>query len=277
MNFFKKIFSSKENQTTNKTASIDIKFNTEIKPIASNNNNIEFYSISKISGIDYEFIDLIYFPNNTDKETYINNIILVLSNLKINFGSEFQKVYDRIINYNSTQVIPFLIESLLVEEFNVKKDINGIVESKSKEVIKGANKINDYYSATSFICENLRIKLKYKYFDYTFEEKLFDKYVIDSSINNYSKLNTLYCLGNAYFKNSDFEKAEHYYGQIEKIKFELETSTVSNYFRNIGEDYAGIKDNFNALKWLKAGLLLNSKLGVKKLILKLENEIKSNT
>lgn len=283
MNFFKKLFGTKDSPTSETKVSVDNKVNADIKPVVYEINipvdkpkspvfKFELSSVSRINGLDYEFIDLIYFANPADKESHINNIIKAISKLKIKTGDDFHKVHQKIVDYNIEldEPIPFLIESLLVENFDVRKDSNGKTETKSSIVTKGVEKIQSYYSAASFIGENITLKLNSQNSDFAFEEKLFDEFVLNSDLNNYAKVNAFYCLGTAYFKNSNLIKAEYYFDLIEKTQFDLQPSTVSTYHRNIGEGYASIGDKVKALKWLNTGLALNPKLGVKKLIAKLE-------
>jgi hypothetical protein len=284
MNFFKKLFSVNESPKSETIISLEVKENNEIKKVALTNNNfvensktndlkIEPSSVSRITGIDNEFINLIYFPNNLEKESHVYKINKALSKLKIKFGTDFNAVHEKIVNYNNIDLddpIPFIIESLLIENYDIRKDSNGKTEIKSSRGNKGLMKIQNYYSAANFIEENISLKLKCQNLEFDFEEKLFNEYIINSDINNYAKINTFYCLGSAYFKNSNLIKGEYFFNLIEKIQFDLQPSTVSNYYRNIGEDYSEIGENIKALKWLKAGLILNPKLGVKKLISKLE-------
>jgi tetratricopeptide (TPR) repeat protein len=286
MNFFKKLFGTKDSPTPETKVSVDIKVNADIKPVVNEINipvdkpkttdfKVELSSVSRITGLDNEFIDLIYFANPADKESHINNINKALSKLEIKTGADFHKVHEKIIDYNNIDLdepIPFLIESLMVENFDVRKDSNGKTETKSSRVTKGVEKIQGYYSAASFIGENITLKLNSQNSDFAFEEKLFDEFVLNSDLNNYAKVNAFYCLGAAYFKNSNIVKAEYYFDLIEKTQFDLQPSTVSTYYRNIGEGYADIGDKVKALKWLNAGLTLNPKLGVKKLITKLETD-----
>jgi tetratricopeptide (TPR) repeat protein len=65
---------------------------------------------------------------------------------------------------------------------------------------------------------------------------------------------------------------ENTFNKIRKRNYELSPSTVADYYRKIGEIYFELKQNEKSLDWLKAGLILNPKLGVKKLIDKLEKK-----
>jgi tetratricopeptide (TPR) repeat protein len=238
-----------------------------------NNSKVTLSSVARISGIDEDFINLIYFPTDQEKQNHREKINSALAKLKIKWGAEYNKVYEKIIDYNNIELnepIPFMIESLLIENFDVKKDINGKTETKSETVVKGIEKIQDYYSAASFISENILLKLNSLQTDFSFEENMFNTIVSISHLNNLAKLNSIFSLGLAFFKANKIAKAEQYFELLEKGQFDMQPSTIASFYKNIGELYAESSDKSKALKWLNAGLVLNPKLSVKKLITKLE-------
>ncbi len=74
MNFFRKIFGTKDSPTPETKVSVNIKVNADIKPVINEINvpvdkpktpdfKVELSSVSRITGLDNEFIDLIYFAN----------------------------------------------------------------------------------------------------------------------------------------------------------------------------------------------------------------------
>ena len=279
MNLFQKFFGKKEGQLKSNEINEDLNPSfeeksenpTQITMDRSYNNSYSF--VSRIKGLDNDFIDLIYFSNDETKISYREKIIKTLSDLGINFGDDFHKVKSKIIEFNNTlkdYQIPFLLNSLMVEDFNVENNNGIITETKSEQQTKGIEKLNGYYKAASFIIENIELKLKYQYFDVLFEEKLYNEFITVSDLNNYAKLNSIFSLGIAFAKGSELKKAENYFNLIEKTNFDLQPATVSEFYRNVGEYYIEINENEKALKWLKSGLEINPKLGVKKTITKLE-------
>jgi tetratricopeptide (TPR) repeat protein len=287
MSFFKKLFGTKDSPTPETTnVSADNKTNADIKPLVSetkisvdspqtNNIKFELSSATRITGLDDDFINLIYFPDDQAKQKHRDNINSALSKLKIKPGADFHKVQEKLIDYNNIDLdepIPFLTESLLIENFDIKKDSNGVTETKSTRVTKGADKVQGYYSGASFISENIGLKLNSQQTDFSFEENLYTTNVANSDLNNFAKLNSTFSLGFAFFKANNIPKAEQYFDKLEKGPFDLQPSTIAGYYKNIGELYADNGDKTKALTWLNAGLTLNPKLGVKKLIAKLETD-----
>lgn len=278
MSFFKKLFGTKDSpppETINVSA--DIKTIADVKPVVSatkvsfdslqaNNIELELSSAKRFICLDDDFIELIYFSDDKAKQKHRDNINLVLSKLKIKPGTDFHEIQKILFDYDYMDLdepIPFLTESLLFENFDIKTDANGVTETKSTLVAKGAEKIHDYYSAASFISENIKLKLNSQQTDFSFEENLYNTNVANSDLNNFAKLNSTFSLGLAFFKVNKISKAEQYFERLEKGPFDLQPSTIAGFYRNIGELYADNGNKEKALKWLKGGLKLNPKLGVK--------------
>ncbi len=287
MSIFKKLFGIKDSATPETIkSSVDNKITVYINPIApltnvsvdsarTSNTKIELSSAARIVGLDDDFINLIYFPDDHAKQKHRDNINTVLLNLEIKSGADFHKVQDKLIDYNNIDLnepIPFLTESLLIEKYDIKKDSYGVTETKSARGKKGTDKIQGYYLASSFISINISLKLNSKQTDFSFEENLYNSYIDNSELNNFAKLNSTFSLGFAFFKANNIPKAELYFDKIEKGPFDLQPMTIAGFYRNIGELYADNSDKTKALKWLKAGQTLNPKLGVKKLITKIETD-----
>jgi tetratricopeptide (TPR) repeat protein len=280
MNFFKKLFGSKDiapadekvSLDSESVKSIDIEIGTSMNESTVTDFEYEFQSGAKFKGLDNEFIDLIYFPTLEDKVSHINNTNKAISSFDIKIDDDFTKFHIKIDESNASQEnpIPFLIESLLIQKFDVKNYSNGKVETNLLEIIKGIGKVQSYYSASSFICRNIILKINAQFSDFSFEENLYNEFIKGSQLNNFAKISAIYCLGSAHLKSSDYVKAENYFNLIETMKFELEDSNIANFCRKIGEDYVQINEKEKALKWLEVGLNLNPKLGVKRLIAKLE-------
>ena len=56
-------------------------------------------------------------------------------------------------------------------------------------------------------------------------------------------------------------------------KYQLAETTVANFYREIAEHYLNEGDKATGLKWLKAGVEMNPKLGVKKQIIAIEKDL----
>jgi len=267
MSFFKKLFGTKDDNTQETKPSVDAKTTPDNKSVVSetkittdkpqtNDTKAGLSSVSRIAGLDDEFINLIHFPDDQTKQKHRDAINSALSKLKIKPGTDYHEVHEKLIDYNNVELdepIPFFIESLLIENSN-----------------KGSEKIQGYYPAAGFISENIRLKLDSAQTDFSYEENLFSNNVHNSDLNNFAKLNSIFYLGLAFFKANNISKAEHYFDLLEKGPFDLQPSSLAGFYRSIGELYADTGDKAKALKWLNAGLTLNPKLGVKKLITKLE-------
>jgi tetratricopeptide (TPR) repeat protein len=264
----KKIVSLDIEKNSNENDMLSLKATkNELQP-----NKKETLLLSKIVGLDDDFIEFVYFPDEQTKQLYKDKINSVLEKFGITNETNFHDVFDILVGFNKKELdepIPFLIESLLIEDFGFKdesKKLSGKIE------IKGLDKINGYYNSAKFIEGNIVQKLKFKQTDYTFEENLFNKHIINSENNNYVKINSFYNLGYAYFISNNLSNAQKYFAMIESVNFELQPSTISEFYKKVGELYLKHGDKIEALKWLDNGLNLNPKLGVKKLIDKLKKE-----
>lgn len=259
--FFKFLFSSNDKSEPKDSLKVEkaiAKIQKDLDEQFVKNQQNRSFSLPKFKGIDKEFIDLIFFENTIDKKSYSNKIKEILLKLNIKNGDDSNEVIEKTYNYNSNDSeasIPFLRESLMLQN--------------SEET--GIKKIQSYYPAANFIQENILLKLKSKNPDFDFEVKLFEKYLVESDLNNYAKINATFCLGEAFIKQKNMSKAGYYFNIIKNTHWNLALSTTSKYYRYIGEGYVNIGNNIEGLKWLKYGLKVYPKLGgVKRLISKLE-------
>jgi hypothetical protein len=118
----------------------------------------------------------------------------------------------------------------------------------------------------------LRRKVENSFYDFKFEEDLIKDTLQKSTHSDFARINTLFDLGHAFYKANDVIKMESVFNLIQTEKHDLSPSTVANFYRSIGEIYIELAQTDKALDWLRAGLTLNPKLGVKKLIDKLEKK-----
>lgn len=275
MNWLKKLFQNKPEEK--------IISEKEIIPLTQATNQPDItISVSgkdKFVGIDYDFINLFYFKNEEEKTEFIESIQNILSRLKITEGMDYVTAHQKLTdyNYNSEEdPIPFLTDTLLFKSFIISKTESGgkteTREKPSDTKRDGIEKIKSYYSALNFCSVNLQRKIESNFFDFQFEEQLIDETLQKSDLFNYARIDTLFAFGHAYYKANNLNKMESTFDRIRSEKYDLGASTIANYYRSIGEIYSELKQNEKALDWLKAGLTLNPKLGVKKLVDRLEKK-----
>lgn len=238
----------------------------------SNLNTQSFSSVDSFEGLDYDFLNLLYYENDDQKQRLIQKISATLNDLDIKQGMSFVDV--KKIFTSSTiadeEIQEIFMDALLFNRYIViTESRNGIVETrkeKSNDKISGLDKINNYYTALGFSQINLHRKLKAKHFDFQFEKKLIYDALSTSDLFNYASIDTLFQLGVAYLEAADLKEMDRTFEKLASYKYDLADITVSNFYRSIGEIYIGLKEKEKALHWLNEGLKLNPKLGVKKAI-----------
>lgn len=216
------------------------------------NGNHNFQSNDSIRLDDYldkEFINSLYFSNDKFKDDYIDSIKTILKETIENYKIERVKFSEYIIDNKID--MPFIMEVIKFDENN------------------GKIKLSKYYIALCVCRYNIVKKLNNKIYDFRFEEELaLNAFKFD--YRNYARIETLFVLGEAFFKANEFEKTNLYFNIIYKDKYDLSDVTISSFHRRIADIYLYINEEKEALKWYKSGVQLNSKLGVKKLIANLE-------
>ncbi len=276
MNWLKKIF---QNKTENKVAETP-EIGVPSEKTNQSNSATQITVQSRFAGFDYTYIDLVHFKNDEAKSEYIETIKMIISELEIKDNMDYVAVQKKLADYNSNSgnsLIPLFTNTLLFKSFIVTKlesdGIAKISERPSDTNQNGAEKIKSYYPALNFCTVNLARKVKNNFFDFQFEEKLISEILEKNNLFNYARIDTLFALGNAYYKATQLSKMDSTFEKILSEKYDLSESTIANYYRSIGEIYADLKQDEKALNWLKAGLTLNTKLGVKKLVDQLEKNL----
>ena len=249
MSWFKKIF---QNSTPETEAKIEVQKEIKKEPtpeVSSSTSSKMLYS-----GLDKDFIGFIYFKDETEQNEFISEVEQLVSELKINEQTDIVTGRKKIADYNidAEEPVPFF---------------NEILSYSSK-----TNKLENYYTALNLCSHNLEKKTENSFYDFKFEEELVNKVLENSELYNFARVSTLFILGESFYKANQIESMENTFNKIRQENYELSPSTVADYYRNIGEIYFELKQNEKSLDWLKAGLILNSKLGVKKLIDKLEKK-----
>jgi tetratricopeptide (TPR) repeat protein len=273
MRWFKKVF-----QNSTVESEVEFKVSKEVKIESVSEFTSTTSSDIFFSGLDYDFINFIYFKDETEKIKFISDVEKLLIELKINCETNMvsgrKKVFES--NYNLDKIIPFLdriicynsyVTTTTIKELNKEK-----IEKSIKTKFETHNNLENYYTALNLCSYNLEKKIENNFFNFKFEEELVNNTLEKSNLYNFARVNTLFNLGNSFYKACQIENMENIFNKIRMENYELSSSTVAGYYRNIGEIYMKLKQNDKALDWLKAGLTLNPKLGVKKLIDKLDKK-----
>jgi tetratricopeptide (TPR) repeat protein len=259
MNIFKALFGNKTSSEKNDeqiTRTIVIKSNTTY------------------DGIDTEFIDQIFFPTEEERQEFISLIEKIIQELNITSETtrvEFMDIFPKYINDKEIE-LPFIAELFKFHTTidTVLKNDNKIIESKEgPEEIIGRSKISHYYIAMKLCAHNLIEKNKASYESIDEEEILFLNTLKDDT-KDYVRLNNLVLLGRSFMLRNNLDKMVKYYQNILDDNFELSPNTIADHLRIAGEDFYEMKQYDKALYFLKKGLELNPKLGVKKLVAEIE-------
>jgi hypothetical protein len=265
MNIFKNLFGSKEKSLSLQTTDL-------------NKNYTEGKIISKFNGIDTAFIDLLFFKNDKEKKNFISNILNTLETLCITnetHQTEFMTTFSNYVHENEIE-LPFIAELFVFESKIVTKLMpSGLIlnTTNTSPSDTGIKKLNSYKTALRLVSCNLDSKIKNGIIDISFEENIVINNLTEENMD-FHMINILYQLGNAFMQSNALDKMAYYFGYIYNSQFELSPNTVSDYVRYAGEDYYKIGNLTEALKFLKKGIELNPKLGVKKLISEIENKLK---
>lgn len=222
--------------------------------MTSETNSFLFFS-----GIDFEFLDFLFFPSKDLKDSFLEKLNESIKDAEINIATDKRTVLEKInIAYaDYQQIIPLLSEIL-----NFKMEDNF-------EIPTGKKKLKNYYTALNLCQFNIIEKIKTKRMEFDFEEELILK-TLTSDLRNYARINSLFYLGFAFKMAEKQDKMNFYFKMISRDNYDLSPITVSNYYKQIAEIFIDLNDSISALIWLNAGLNLNPKLSVKKLIKQLE-------
>lgn len=274
MKWFKNIFSSKASNSN----SIPDVGNASLPTVKSESNiSVSVTGENRFMGLDRNFIDLIHFKNEEDKVAFVGKVEKIITHLNIKEGMEYFSVQEKINKYNYSgkkAPLPFLMEVLLFDSVILTKRETLNMENKVEDSVdssrNGIGKIRSYYKALNFCVVNLGRKVDDDFFDYRFEENLIKDTLENSTLYNYARMDTLYALGQAYRKANKLDEMKNCFDKIRQDNYDLAQSTTAKFYRAIGEIYIELNEIELALDWLKSGLAMDSKLGVKKLIDQLE-------
>jgi hypothetical protein len=238
---------------------------------SSHTKNI--YKVPYYSGLDIDFIDLIYFSDNNEKQMYIDNLLSVFKRFGITYELTGLELTYKFIEIENNEVeIDFLrYVARYDERTEVKRQ--GISEITIKESTSnlGLKKVSEYYAALNFISTNAKRKYERGFFDYEFEDNLFNSIVTPNNNYDSASMTTITDFALILLKSNNKSKSQFY---LDLLFNNIEQSNVTNgylsaLFRKIGEYFEEIEDYENSLKWLELGLILNPKLGVKNKLIEL--------
>ena len=252
---------------------------------------IEFSELQKLgfqksystfySGIDVEFINLIYFKDDNQKKEYYDLLALFLVDNSIDENTPFSRVIDLIVKYEhegGDKWFVFMHDVFLCAGYNVYKKEDKMVKelvSIGETYDVGILKLNDYYLAMRLVLHNVKNKIAHGEKDCQFELNLLEKNLGDKDGYDYVGLSTTVELSKLYLINNRISEAEMFLKMFINgtNNSHISNSTVGEFFKEIGESYLMLEDYQNTLKFFKMGVQINPKLGVKRKIIEIENKI----
>lgn len=264
MNFLKNLFGSKQESKLSETQQ-------------SQNRVIEVRNSTKFDGLDLDFIDLLYFISKDEKTVFINKLLEIIEKLGITketLRTEFMESFPNYITTNEID-LPFIAELFNFHNtiVTVSMPDETIIETKEGyHEMRGKEKLQHYYTAIRLASHNLQVKADNQIQDIAEEEKLILESLSDSH-KDFARINIFLQLGKSFMDNKNFDKMSHYYDCIFSDSFDLSQNTVADFIRIAGEDFYQLGKLTEALKYLKKGLDLNPKLGVKKVVAEIEKKI----
>ena len=233
------------------------------------------------SGIDLDFINLIYFKDDNQKKEYYDLIVLFLSENDIDENTPFSRVNDLIVKYEyegGDKWFVFMHSAFLYASYNVYVKGDKIL----KELIRndetypvGALKLNDYYLAMRLVLHNIKNKIIHGEKDCQFELNLLEKNLVGKDGYDYVGLSTTVELSKLYLVNNRIREAEMFLKMFINgtNNSHISNSTIGEFYKEIGETYLILEDYLKALEFFNMGVQINPKLGVKRKIIEIENKI----
>ncbi len=206
----------------------------------------------KFIGLDSTLLDLIFFPNESEKSEYLRKVEEALTVLKIRIGDKRLDVINKIADADID--IEFLREIIAYS--------GGLQYSQNSPR-------NNYYTDCKLCGYNLEEKKRSGISDFRSEEALFER-IMQIEFAGYAKANLILNMGTTFCQKNMWKKADDYFEILRNSNFDLSSATLSDFYRIVGETYFESGKASAALTWLQDGLKINPKLPVKKLIKKLE-------
>ena len=223
----------------------------------------------KILGVDYEVIKLLDQGDEEEIQKTSNQSEKIFNSLK-----NKDKIFDAVELHNLEEKTGFEIETYLLIACVTVFNKDGVITTEiNEEPLSGLKKIEANI--------NLHIGYRYGKLYQAISKKQTDigenyndflKILMLENKLNYSKAESLIDDGVSIYELGDTIIAEKIFELVSTIKTDLQPSTLSNFYRKIGDFYISKENKELALKWFKHGLSINPALGVKRLISQLENK-----
>ena len=222
----------------------------------------------KILGVDYEVIKLLDQGDEEEIQKTSNQSEKIFNSLK-----NKDKIFDAVELHNLEEKTGFEIETYLLIAYVTVFNKDGVMTTEiNEEPLSGLKKIE----------ANIDLHIGYRYgklyqaiskrqTDIEENYNDFIKILMLENKLNYSKAESLIDDGVSIYELGDTIIAEKIFELVSTIKTDLQPSTLSNFYRKIGDFYISKENKELALKWFKHGLSINPALGVKRLITQLEN------
>ena len=264
MNFLKNFFKSNQEPDSNKN-------------LPSEKKVIEIRNLTNFDGLDYDFIDLLFFISQDEKTKFINNLLGIIKILGITNETtrvQFMESFPNYIHDNEIE-LPFIAELFNFHSSIVKVSVLDETTIERKEgynEIRGKEKLQNYYTAIRLASYNLQAKNDNGIQDIIEEESLILNSLSDSH-KDFARINIFLQLGKSFMQQNNFEMMSNYYNRILSESFDLSLNTVADFIRNAAEDFYQFGKLGDALIFFKKGIELNPKLGVKKIVAEIEKKI----
>ena len=254
MNWLKKLLFSESNSKSSDNELIE-----EPKRKAANRTQVA--TRSNFRGLDYSFIDLIYFKDSSEKDEYLKSLNELFNSLGITNETLYTEAFKKLTEYDLMEPVEFIRDVILLPEY--LPDANGI------------RKLNNSKTAFNFAVENVNRKFDRDFFNFDFEDNLISGIISKYDIHDYHYISTMTQMGIIHAMANNQIKRDEYFNFVlkEKDLSTISPLTVSEFFKTIGDYYNDCFDFSNALKWFQFGLELNPKLAVKKKISELVNKL----
>lgn len=264
MSLFKKLFGANQNS--------DYRQNVD-----NPNTGIEIKTVTKFMGLDNEFIDLIYFPSQEKRTEFKAQLLNILKDLAVSNETMRTELMETFPNYLTDNNIefPFIAELFIFKSYIIKLSLpekNLIETLEGSPEVRGKEKLLNYYTALSLASHNLYVKNENGIIDISDEENIVLQSLSDEH-KDFARAKILFQLGNSFMHQNNFDKMKLYYEKLISTDFDLSANTIADFIRSAGEDLYNVGDLKEAHKYLKKGLELNPKLGVKKLLTEIEKKI----
>ena len=248
------------------------------------NIDIENFKLIKSIEINMEFLNFIYFDTTKQKQDVLKVLENKISETKYFLNlkdTDNRDLTDILYEQNVLPDLPivkfYIIEWGIYSIWKTEgNDYLLITKRESFSNINFSDELENDSNLLRYNLFNLKRKINSNCSDISTEEKNILKVLNKTDFINldrgvgYDYLESLLVLGKFYFEK-DKKIAISYFEKANIDWSEISSNVVSKTFREIGELFMNVNDNQKAIYWLKKGLELNPKLGVLKLIEKLES------